>query len=464
MATLSPVKVQACADPVAESMIPPLASPAVVILNMFYSGLGIARDMAGKGVRVLGLSADRTIYGNFTRLCEIRWAPNSQEEPAELAAMLLKLSSELRGAVIFPTRDADVLLLERYRDTLSPHYRLAIPPSDCLLRVMNKHALAVAAESAGIPVPRTTVVSSRAELHRVEMEVGFPCVLKPVFAVDWRGAENWRKVGARKAIPVNDRHELECEYERLSEIDREVLVQQRIPGSSDQIVVLGGYVRSGGELADYFTARKLVQSPDDFGTGCVVESEQIAEIIALSKRLCRALDYEGMAEIEYKYDSESREFRLIEINTRHWDWHRLGSASDINLSWTAYCDLTGRSLDSQPRPVTRAKWIAEDALLIYMLRGLYRRRLRVRDVWKNCPADEFTASPIGPILGRDFATSWGNFCLTSRSHSCESLQEVCHDPAAGEECGFRGRPVLRECFSVPCRRRSVGSRLGNRNG
>jgi D-aspartate ligase len=381
MATLSLVKVQACADSFAEGAVSP--PPAVIILNMFYSGLGIARDMVGKGIRVVGLSADRQIYGNFTRSCEVRWAPNSQEEPGQLAAMLLKSSSELAGAVIFPTRDADVLFLDRFREILSRHYRLAIPTSDCLLRVMNKHALAVAAQGAGIPIPRTALLSSPADLQRVAIEVGFPCILKPVFAVDWRGTKNWQKVGARKAIRVNDRRELEREYELLSEIDREVLIQQWIPGSSDQIVVLGGYVRNGGELVDYFTARKLVQSPDDCGTGCLVESEQIPEIVALSKRLCRALDYEGMAEIEYKYDSESREFRLIEINTRHWDWHRLGSASGINLSWTAYCDLTGRSLDSVPKPVTHAKWIAEDALLIYMLRGLYRRRLRVRDVWRK---------------------------------------------------------------------------------
>ncbi len=382
MATLSAVKVQVPAGS-ANGAAAPLAPPPVIILNMFYSGLGIARDMAGKGVRVVGLSSDRKIYGNFTRLCEVRWAPNSQEEPGDLAAMLLKLSSELGGAVIFPTRDADVLLLDRFRDVLSPHYRLAIPPSDCLLRVMNKHALAVAALGAGIPVPRTALVFSRADLDRVESEVGFPCVLKPVVAADWRGTENWEKVGARKAIRVNDRDELKREYEVLSEIDGEVLVQQWISGSSDEIVILGGHVRKGGELLDYFTARKLVQSPDDCGTGCLVASEPILEIIELSKRLCRALEYQGMAEIEYKYDRESREFRLIEINTRHWDWHRLGSASGINLSWTAYCDWTGHSLDSQAKPVARAKWIAEDALLIYMLRGLYRRRLRVADVWKK---------------------------------------------------------------------------------
>ena len=114
-------------------------SPAVLILNMFYSGLGIARDLADKGVRVIGFSADPSIYGNFTRCSEVRMAPNSQEEPDQFAEMLLQLAKELHGAVIFPTRDADVLLLDRFRQELAPHYRLAIPTHDCLVQVMNNH-------------------------------------------------------------------------------------------------------------------------------------------------------------------------------------------------------------------------------------------------------------------------------------------------------------------------------------
>jgi D-aspartate ligase len=360
-----------------------LATPPVLILNMFYSGLGIARDLTGKGVRVIGLSADRKIYGNFTRCCEVRIAPNSQEEPDHLFDMLLRLSSEVGGAVIFPTRDADVLFLDRFRDELTQYYTLAIPAHECLMQAMDKHALAVAAQRAGVPAPKTMCISSREDLHKLESAIGFPCVLKPVFAASWRGAESWKKVGARKAIRVDDMQQLEHEYELLSSVDPEVLAQEWIPGSSDQIVVLGGYVRRGGNLTQYFTARKLVQSPDDFGTGCVVESDEIPEIVALSKRLCKSLQYEGMAEIEYKYNQATGEFWLIEINTRHWDWHRLGAASGINLSWTAYCDLTGRALDNKPIRTSQAKWIAEDALFIYLLRALVHRQVRLRDLWNK---------------------------------------------------------------------------------
>jgi D-aspartate ligase len=354
--------------------------PPVIILNMFYSGLGIARDLAGKKIRVLGLSADPKIYGNSTRCCEVRMAPSSQEEPEQLAETLLRLSPDFSGAVIFPTRDADVFFLDRFREELDQHYRLAIPPHDVLMRVNNKHALAMAAQAAGVPVPRTALLSSVEDLAAIQREIGFPCVLKAVMAASWRGRENWIKVGARKAVRVDDPASLQRECELLSAVDSQILAQEWIAGSADRIVVLGGYVRPGGDLVSYFTARKLIQSPDDFGTGCLVESDEIPEIVELSRRLFKGLGYEGMAEVEFKYDDASGQYQLIEINTRHWDWHRLGTASGINLSWIAYLGLVGDSSEPRQNHIVRAKWIAEDALFVYLLRALYHRRIRLRDV------------------------------------------------------------------------------------
>jgi hypothetical protein len=103
--------------------------PPVVILNLSYSGLGIARDMTGRGARVVGLSSDQNIYGNFTRACEVWPAPNARREPEKLADFLLRAASLLGGAVVFPTSDFDVLFLDRFRSSLEPHYRLSIAAS-----------------------------------------------------------------------------------------------------------------------------------------------------------------------------------------------------------------------------------------------------------------------------------------------------------------------------------------------
>lgn len=358
-------------------------SPPVVILNMFYSGLGIARSMAGKGVRVIGLSADPGIYGNFTRWCEVRSAPNSQDRPEELAEFLLRPTNDFLGAVIFPTRDADVLFLDRYRSELEPVYRLCIPPERGLRRAIDKYQLTVVARAAQVSTPRTIQIASPQELPRVSTEVGFPCVLKPISAVQWRVGDAWRQVGARKAVRVDNENLLRAEYRQLSLVTPQVLVQEWISGGTEQVVVLGGYVSDHSQLLSYFTARKLLQSPDDCGTGCIVQSEPIPEIVAPTRRLLSSLQYQGMAEVEYKFDSAAGEYKLIEINTRHWDQHQLGQASGINLTWVAYCDMAGKPTPQLDRAVTRAKWIAEDALFLYLLKALYHRQVRWRDLWRK---------------------------------------------------------------------------------
>jgi D-aspartate ligase len=349
----------------------------VIIMNLFYTGVGIARDLAGRGLRIMGLSSHPQIYGNFTRFCTVRPAPNSQKEPEALLEFLLDASHEFRGAVIFPTRDFDVLFLDRYRLALEPHYRLALPPREALLRVLDKHALVCAARKAGVEVPRTSVLRSRDELPRVAEEVKFPCVVKPVRAYDWRQNDNWQAVGGRKAFLVRTREELDRGYESVRHAHPEALVQEWIPGDTGDLVILGAYVREDSQPLAWFTARKLVQSPDDFGTGCMVQSEDIPELLAPTLRLWRTLGYRGMAEVEYKRDSRTGTLSLIEMNGRHWDQHSLGRVSGINLSLTAYLDLTGHRLEPMRKPVARATWIAEDSLLFYALRGIYRREVRL---------------------------------------------------------------------------------------
>ena len=350
--------------------------PPVIIMNLFYSGLAIARDMAGRGVRVVGLSAHPIIYGNFTRFCEVRSAPNSQEDSDELLRFLVEAAPELRGAVIFPTRDLDVLFLDRHRTELQQHYRLAIPSAECLQRFVNKNILARAAQQAGLGVPRTLALGSREELPRVAHEGGFPCVVKPVSSHHWRESNNWQQVGGRKAFLVNTPEELEKEYARVSVAHPEILVQEWIPGGTDNIVIVGAYVGKNSEPLAYFTARKIVQAPDDFGTGCIVRSEDIPDVLEPTIQLWKALGYRGMAEVEYKRDPRTGKLLLIEMNTRHWDQHALSRASGLNLSWTAYCDSIGMEVAPVKTRTVRATWIAEDAMLSYILQGIYHRNLK----------------------------------------------------------------------------------------
>jgi D-aspartate ligase len=351
-----------------------------VILNLSYSGLGIARDMAGRGVRVVGFSSDPKTYGNFTRACEVWPAPDARHDPEKLLGLLLGAARELDGAVIFPTSDFDVLFLDRFRAALEPHYRFGIPGSDCLPAVMDKQALFCAALNARVPTPKTMTVASAEHLAAVGKEIGFPCVMKPISSIHWR-RNDLRPVG--KALRARNEEELKTEYDQVSNLYPGALIQEWIPGDAHRLAVLGGYADESSELLAYFTAKKIIQTPDEFGTGCLVESVEVPQLFEPTTRLLRLLGYRGMAEVEYKLDSATGEYKLIEINPRHWDWHQLGTASGVNLTWTAYRHLTGQPIERMPLRTAPAKWIAEDTLAYYFFQRVLRGEIDARKLFND---------------------------------------------------------------------------------
>src|ERR1017187_9589024 len=97
--------------------------PTAVVMNMFYTGLGIARSLGEHGIPVVGLTSQRGVYGNFTRYARTVLCPDSRNQPEQLLAYLLEMGRQIgHRSVIFPTRDDDVLFLDRFRGELERHF------------------------------------------------------------------------------------------------------------------------------------------------------------------------------------------------------------------------------------------------------------------------------------------------------------------------------------------------------
>jgi predicted ATP-grasp superfamily ATP-dependent carboligase len=343
-------------------------------MNMFYTGLGIARSLGMRGIPVVGLSAHRGCYGNFTRYANVLSCPDSRKQPEALLEFLLQLGKTMvNRAIIFPTRDDDVLFLERFRDQLRSRFLLVLPETPALTACLNKWETYRWAEAAGVPGPRCWSVAAKDDLLRIVPEVSYPCVLKPVSAHHWRGARNWQLVGSRKVIAASSREELLAEYDKVSQADARALVQEFVPGGDDCLRIAACYMDRNSRLVAGFTAEKVLQEPEGFGTGCIVKATDSPEVLAVAGDLLAKMHFSGIAEVEFKWDRSSGQHKLIEINPRPWDQHRLGSACGVDLIHIAYCDLTGLDL---PRPAvcnTAVKWVAEDVFLFVLLRSMWKR-------------------------------------------------------------------------------------------
>lgn len=348
-------------------------TPAV-ILNMHYTGLAMARSLGRRGVPVIGLSAQQGVYGGWTRHAQVRNAPDSRDQPAELCETLLALAREIGpGAVLFPTRDHDVVFLSRYRRELTPHFHLVLPGEEALRVALDKGLTYEAAVRAGVATPATWVVNSSAELTAILGDVRFPCVLKPVEAHHWRQHGKWEAVGSRKAICLASAEELTQAYHGIAQAEGRALVQEVIPGGDDALLAVGCYVQQDGTWGGAFGAHKLIQTPAGYGTGCVLESADCSHLVEPTQRLLKSIGFRGVAEVEYKRHQTTGEYQLIEINPRPWDQHGLGEASGVDVCYLAYCDLTGQRPTETVPGRGPSKWIAEDAFLIEAIRLAGRR-------------------------------------------------------------------------------------------
>ncbi len=348
--------------------------PPVFVMNAYYTGIGIARNLYGRGIDVYGLSSEANAPGVCSRFFKgIYGVPNGRDEPKALCERLIELRKQHSDdPVIFPTRDFDVMFLHNHRCELGSLYRL--PQNSSVECLLDKLALFKIAKAHEVCVPATVVCTSLEELDAESPKLQFPIVVKPRIAAQWRTKGTWQAVGGRKAFLAGTAEELRAEYLRIASVSPEVMIQEYVAGSDSDIAVCCCFLDAAHEMTACFTARKLRQNPPLFGTGCAVETVDIPEIVPIATRLLRAAGYTGIAEVEFKRDGRTGKWFLIEVNPRHWDQHEIGAHIGVNLSWIAYQDMIGRPVKHQAlqqKTAPQFRWIAETEALMLILRNAY---------------------------------------------------------------------------------------------
>jgi D-aspartate ligase len=357
--------------------------PTAVVMNMFHTGLGIARSLGEHGIPVVGLTSKRRVFGNFTRYAKIVFSPDSRTEPEALLAFLIRFSQKIgHRCVIFPTRDDDVLFLDRFRRELEEHCILTVPEGPILDACLDKWQTHLSAQRAGIASPRSWLIESEQHLRGILTELSYPCVLKPVSAHHWRGARNWDIVGGRKAIEIRSEEELLSEYSGVSCADTRALVQEMVLGGDEHLVITACYFDRHSNWVAGFNAQKLLQEPEGFGTGCIVQSVHRPELFEPTIRLLQSIRFTGIAEVEYKWDAAVEQYKLIEINPRAWDQHRLGKACGADLVLLAYREHAQLEMPVVKQPFPGQKWLAEDSFVTTALKLIWRRDPRLRVLFR----------------------------------------------------------------------------------
>ncbi len=421
----------------------------LVVLGLLSSSLQVARSLGRRGVSVFGIDARPNLPARRSRFIRsVRAEPGA----AGLARALERLAGEANGppVVIAVTDNYLNLLAEAWPDIGT---RVLTPGFDPNLieRVRTKSGLAGLLGEIGAAHPLTVACPRGSPRPRA---LPVPCVVKPECKDPWVSSPDVRAVfRGEKAIRFRDRTALERTLAALGGAD--VVVQEEVPGPSENLVYYVGYRDRRGRILTSYLGRKIRTLPDGLGTETLLRSVHIPPLRAEGDRILDRIDYHGILGIDFKLDERDRTYKVIEINFRMGSNDGYLCGAGVDLPWLYYQDSLGLETALAPEYPAGVSWIdffgdldwmrvhgrekgvrwltwAREVLradsealfdpgdpmpFLSMATGLLRKRFAGR-------ADEPDSPPATPR-----PTCW--------SEACSSLTRVTDDCAS---CAFAGEP------------------------
>jgi len=158
-----------------------------------------------------------------------------------------------------------------------------------------------------------------------------------------------------------------------------VVVQELIPGCGEaQLSYVGAWLE-GRPLAE-MTARRSRQYPVDFSfSSTFVEAVDNERVKAAAKQLLAATGFEGLVEVEFKYDARDDAYKVLDVNPRTWSWLELapfcGFDFAVLLKDAMNGTAAGRSQNQPvPKPGSRA-WLHLSRDLVVAMQLIRRGEL-----------------------------------------------------------------------------------------
>ena len=366
-------------------------APAVVVGGTGPGTLGLVRSLSRADIPVILLHengfapAMHTSYG--------RKIVSQAASGPPLVEDLLALSNTIAGpAVLFLNSDDAVLTVSKYRAELEQKYLFRLPSPASLTPLMHKASFQSLAETYGFPVPHSVAVGNISDLNRLR-ELRFPCIIKPS-----RPNANYIKGLFPRGYKVASLRQAEDVCGRIVPILPNLVVQEWIEGPDSNLYFCLQYRGVDGITVCSFTGRKLSIWPPDVGltASCTTASDVRPILQPLTEAFFQQVSFVGMGGIEFKRDSRTGEFLMIEPTVGRIDGQEeVATLHGANIPVAAYFYEAGLPVPRVGEDPTPVVW--RDSLLHWRSvrsncsRSAVSSKMRVYDAyWRfNDPVPAF---------------------------------------------------------------------------
>jgi predicted ATP-grasp superfamily ATP-dependent carboligase len=309
---------------------------------------------------VVAGDSPKTLAGT-SRFCPESLVYPSPSRKHEEFVETLKREGRARGiTILFPMTDVTTRCVLQHRDELSG-VRIPIAPLEAFEALSDKWRLSTLAGDLNVPVPRTRVIVSPADLRGAVDAVGFPLVIKPCRShcgsESAAGSPSVRYAWSMADLTdLTDGKKDPCQWP--------LLVQEYIAGHGRGVFAL--YDR--GKPITFFAHRRLRERPPSGGVSVLSESVRPDPyLVDLTQRILDHVRWHGVAMAEFRIGPDGAPY-LLEVNARFWGSLQLAIDAGVDFPWLLYQLAAG----IPPDPVkgyaigVKSRWLLGDLDHLYL--------------------------------------------------------------------------------------------------
>ncbi|WP_133717331.1 arsenate reductase/protein-tyrosine-phosphatase family protein [Methylocaldum gracile] len=283
----------------------------VLVLDAdFVSCLPIVRSLGRRGIVCDIASPHSAPIARYSRYANKHWQyPDPLTQGAAFVDYLAEHLSKVSYSLVIPVTERTLVPLARSPKMAPFADLLAIAPRNSLNKVLDKAETMALARQCDVPTPFSYPIARAEELSEFVGELEYPVVLKPAHSIS--GGDDRRPLNVAYAHDDGELFKL-----ARSMLDHgPFLLQQYARGVGAGIELLANH----GEIVYAFQHERLHELPLTGGGSCYRKSVAVNPVLlAASRRLIKALDWHGVAMVEFKWNPATGEYWLMEINGRFW--------------------------------------------------------------------------------------------------------------------------------------------------
>lgn len=330
----------------------PGSQSTVIVLGVDTPiGVAILRDLGRHGYDTIGIGRTKNSIGFASRYCHRNLVRAASEQ--ELVEQLQGLAQEYPNAALIAISEHDHLLLNRYRPQLEQGLQVLAPTQEMLDQVLDKaHSLKMA-QQTGIRIPDTFTPCSMQEIEQRAQGLSYPRVIK--WSDPNKVARKLERAGltVHKCQYAHNAQDLIAKLRPYTAIDTFPLVQEYCPGQG----VGQMFLVCDGEVTLHFQHQRIHEWPPEGGVSSLCKSlpaDAHQACLERSAALLGALQWNGVAMVEYRHDPTTDTYYFMEINGRFWGSLPLAIAAGVPFaSALVDCAHNGPASVRQPDYLAR---------------------------------------------------------------------------------------------------------------